>query len=99
MISLKERFLKRGKRYTQIHRDEDMVLYRVDNEHERYYEVFRIKISNPNDFVNDEYERYPGDECFGDWAYCCSNRKSLEKVLKKHFPNIGMDNIFKNTSN
>ena len=99
MIRLKERFMKRGKRYTQVYRDDDMALYLVNNKHECYYEVFRIKISKPNDFVNDEYERYPGDECFGDWAYCCSNRKSLEKMLKKHFPNIGMDDIFKNTSN
>ena len=91
--------MKKGKGYTQIYRDEEMALYLVNNEHEWYYEVFRIKISKPNDFVNDEYERYPGDECFGDWAWCCSNKKSLEKVLKKHFLNIGMDNIFKNASN
>ena len=91
--------MKKGKGYTQVYRNDDMALYLVDNEHECYYEVFRIKISNPNDFVNDEYERYPGDECFGDWAWCCSNKKSLEKVLKKHFLNIGMDNIFKNASN
>ena len=99
MIRLKECFKKKGKGFTQVYRNDDMALYLVDNEHERYYEVFRIKISKPNDFVNDEYERYPGDECFGDWAWCCSNRKSLEKVLKKHFPNIGMDDIFKNASN
>ena len=99
MIRLKECFVKRGKGYAQVYRNDDMALYLVNNEYECYYEVFRIKISKPNDFVNDEYERYPGDESFGDWAYCCSNRKSLEKVLKKHFPNIGMDDIFKNTSN
>lgn len=99
MIRLKEWFMKRGNSYTQVHLNDDMALYRVDNEHECYYEIFRIRVEKPNNFVNDEYERYPGDECFGDWAWCCSNRKSLEKVLKKHFPNIGMDDIFKNASN
>ena len=99
MIRLKECFMKRGNKYTQVYRNDDMALYLVNNEYECYYEVFRIKISKPNDFVNDEYEKYSGDESFGDWAWCCSNKKSLEKVLKKHFPNIGMDDIFKNTSN
>ena len=99
MIRLKECFVKRGKRYTQVHRNDDMALYFVNNKHECYYEVFRIRVEKPNNFVNDEYERYPGDECFGIWAWCCSNEKSLEKVLKKHFPNIGMEDISKNTSN
>lgn len=99
MIKLKEWFLKNGNRYTQVYRNDDMALYLVDNEHDWYYEVFKIKVYKPNKYVNDEYEKYPGDECFGNWAWCCSNRESLERVLKKHFPNIGMDDIFKNTSN
>ena len=96
MIRLKECFVKRGKSYTQIYRDEEMALYRVNNEHGCYYEVFRIKISKPNDFVNDEYERYPGDESFGDWAWCCSNRKSLEKIMNREFPNVPIPNILMN---
>lgn len=98
MIRLKECFSKRGNSYTQVHRNDDMALYLVDNEHEWHYEVFRIRVEKPNNFVNDEYEPYPGNECFGAWAWCCSNKKSLEKVLKKHFQNIGMDDIFKTTT-
>lgn len=96
MIRLKECFMKKGSSYTQVYRNNEMALYRVDNEHECYVEVFKIKIHKADKYHDDEYERYPGDECFGDWAWCCSNRKSLEKVLKKHFPNIGMEDIFKN---
>ena len=99
MIRLKECFIKRGKRYTQVYRNDDMALYPVDNEHEWYYEVFRIRTHKADKYHDDEYEVYPSDECFGDLAWCCSNKKSLEKVLKKHFPNIGMEDIFKNTSN
>ena len=99
MIRLKEQFLKRGNKYTQVYRNDDMALYLVNHEHGCYVEVFKIRMHKADRYHNDEYERYPGDESFGDWAWCCSNKKSLEKVLKKHFPNIGMDDIFKNTSN
>ena len=73
-----------------------MALYLVDNEHECYYEVFRIKISKPNDFVNDEYEVYPCDEAFGLHAWCCSNRKSLKKIMNREFPNVPIPNILMN---
>ena len=96
MVRLKECFMKRGNKYTQVYRNDDMALYLVDNEHEWYYEVFKIKVNKPNKYVDDEYEPYPGDESFGVWAWCCSNKKSLEKVLKKHFPNKRMEDIFKN---
>ena len=96
MIRLKECFMKRGKSYTQVYRNDDMALYLVDNEHERYYEVFRIKVNKPNKYVNDEYEKYPGDECFGDWAWCCSTRKSLEKIMNREFPNVPIPNILMN---
>ena len=99
MIKLKECFMKRGNKYTQIFRDEEMALYLVNNEYDCYVEVFKIRMHKADKYHDDEYEPYPGDESFGDWAWCCSNRKSLEKVLKKHFPNIGMEDIFKNTSN
>ena len=96
MIRLKECFMKRGKSYTQVYRNDDMALYLVDNEHERYYEVFRIKVNKPNKYVNDEYEKYPGDESFGDWAWCCSTRKSLEKIMNREFPNVPIPNILMN---
>lgn len=96
MIRLKTWFLKKGNRYTQIYRDDEMALYLVDNEHDWYYEVFKIRVGKPNRYVDDEYEIYPGDECFGAWAWCCSDRKSLEKAMKKHFPNKRMEDIFKN---
>lgn len=96
MISLKECFMKRGKSYTQIYRDEEMALYRVDNEHGCYVEVFRIKMHKADRYHDDEYERYPCDESFGDWAWCCSTRKSLEKIMNREFPNVPIPNILMN---
>ena len=96
MIRLKECFMKRDNKYTQVYRNDDMALYLVDNEHGCYYEVFRIRMHKADKYHNDEYERYPGDESFGDWAWCCSNRKSLEKIMNREFPNVPIPNILMN---
>ena len=96
MIRLKECFMKRGNKYTQVYRNDDMALYLVDNEHECYVEVFKIRMHKADKYHNDEYERYPCDESFGDWAWCCSNRKSLEKIMKREFPNVPIPNILMN---
>ena len=96
MIRLKECFMKRGNKYTQVYRNDDMALYLVNNEHDCYVEVFKIRMHKADRYHNDEYERYPGDESFGDWAWCCSNRKSLEKIMKREFPNVPIPNILMN---
>ena len=96
MIRLKECFTKRGNKYTQVYRNDDMALYLVNNEHDCYVEVFKIRMHKADRYHNDEYERYPGDESFGDWAWCCSNRKSLEKIMKREFPNVPIPNILMN---
>ena len=96
MIRLKECFVKRSNRYTQVYRNDDMALYLVNNEHGCYAEVFKIRMHKADRYHNDEYERYPGDESFGDWAWCCSNRKSLEKIMKREFPNVPIPNILMN---
>ena len=95
MIRLKECFMKRGK-YSQVHRNNDMALYLVNNEHGCYVELFKIRMHKADKYHDDEYERYPGDESFGDWAWCCSNRKSLEKIMKREFPNVPIPNILMN---
>ena len=88
--------MKRGNKYTQVYRNDDMALYLVNNEHDCYVEVFKIRMHKADRYHNDEYERYPGDESFGDWAWCCSNRKSLEKIMKREFPNVPIPNILMN---
>ena len=96
MIRLKECFLKRGKRYTQVYRNDDMALYLVDNKYDYHVEVFKIRTHKADKYHDDEYERYPGDESFGDWAWCCSNKKSLEKIMNREFSNVPIPNILMN---
>ena len=90
MIELKKDFTRKGIRYQQLMKNEQIVLYRCSRVDglDTYYEVFKRKVEQPNEFHNDEYERYPSDEAFGSWAWCCSNGKSVEKVLRKHFPEL-----------
>lgn len=95
MIKLKTWFIKRGNRYTQIMRTEDMAVYLVDNAYDKYAEVFKVRVRKPDRYHDDEYEAYPCDEDFGQYAWCCSTRGSLEKVMKREFPNVEIPNIFK----
>ena len=97
MIRLKECFMKRGNKYTQVYRNDDMALYLVDNEHGWYYvEVFKIKTHKADKYHDDEYEVYPCDEAFGLYAWCCTTRKSLEKIMNREFPNVPIPNILMN---
>ena len=90
MIELKKDFTKNGVHYQQLMKNEQIVLYRCSREEglDTYYEVFKRKTHTPDIYHNDTYEVYPSDEAFGSWAWCCSNGKSLEKVLRKHFQEL-----------
>ena len=99
MIRLKECFTKRGKGFTQVYRNDDMALYLVNNEHECYVEVFKIKMHKADRYHDDEYAVYPCDEAFGLHAWCCTTRKSLEKIMNREFPNVPIPNILINKRN
>lgn len=63
-----------------------------------YYEVFRYRLIPQHPYSKEDYdmvEAYPTDNQFGLYAWCCSNLKCLERVLKKHFDvDINDLNIF-----
>ena len=92
MIELKKEFTKKGIEYKQIYKDNALVLYQISRNYTEYgitthnYEIFKYFVRTPDKYHNEEYELYPGDEAFGKWAWYCSDKKSLNKVLKKHFP-------------
>lgn len=93
MIKLKETFNKKGISFTQLHKDNDIVIYKLQQRYEdgttsTWYEVFRPKVEQPNNFRNDQWERYPTNEDFGKWAWSCSNIKVVEKVLQREFNNV-----------
>ena len=100
MIELKKEFKKKGVVYTQLFKDENLVIYELSEasvndpaEVIRWYEVFRPTIHRADIYHPDEYELYPYDEAFGNWAWSCSTVKSVEKILRKHFENHPVPNL------
>lgn len=100
MIYLKKEFVKKGVRYNQVLRDEEIVVYvcakpyKLDNGDvfvDKYLEVFKPRTHKKDKFHNDDYELYPNDESFGLWAWCVTNVDSLMKVLSKHFQGVDAD--------
>ena len=76
----------------QVLKTKEIVIYRVTNQHgTQWYEVFKYQIHKPDKFNDDFYEAYPSDTSFGLWAWSCSNKKVVEKVLKEHFPDLDPD--------
>ena len=91
--------MKKGKGYTQVYRNDDMALYLVNNEYDYYVEVFKIRTHKADRYHDDEYEVYPCDEAFGLHAWCCTTRKSLEKIMNREFPSVPIPNILINKRN
>jgi hypothetical protein len=94
MKELKETFTKKGVEYTQLYKDNKLVIYQCkviyDDYEDIYYEVFNYKVSSmnpltPNYDPNEKVELYPKDNSFGYWAWCCSNWKCVARVLKLHY--------------
>lgn len=98
MIYLKEKFKKFGADFTKLYKDESIVIYCVcktyDNGYtERYVEMFRYVVKQPNNFVNDEFEAYPSSANWGFWAWTATTIGSAEKILNKHFQNVKKEDI------
>ena len=98
MIELKKEIRKKGRTLTQIFKDEDIVIYRVDRRYDNgtdgyWFEVFKPVIHCKDTYHNDCYELYPSDEAFGKWAWCCGNEKSLVRIINEHFPKHKCDEI------
>lgn len=100
--TLKTEFDKNGYRYRQVLKTDRVVIYKAQdlNGSFCFYEVFEPKIDNLRDNAIhnairaqgfDSYEIYPGNENFGDWAWCSSDKPSLVRVLAKHFPGVSVD--------
>lgn len=95
MIELKKEFTKKGITFKQMYKSNCLAIYSVshkgvdDGKARTWYEVFRILVKQKDLFHYDDYEKYPNDEAFGQWAWSCSSVKSVEKVLNKHFKDCG----------
>lgn len=91
MIELKETFTKRDKTFTQLFKNDCLVIYKVtypkaDNKGEgHYFEVFKYKTHQPDRFHTDWYEQYPNDEAFGAWAFTALTDADIQRIISKHF--------------
>lgn len=88
MIELKKDFRKKGGyEYHQLYKNDRFAIYECtqtfDNgKTDLFYEIFKYRVNKPNNIMPDFYEVYPSDECFGNWAWCCSDYGSVVRVFE-----------------
>lgn len=85
MIKLRKEFKKKGVEFRNFFKDDKLVVYRLQTEDKTWYEVFRLVVHKKDMYHDDEYEKYPCDEHFGLWAWCCSDPSCVCKVINKEF--------------
>lgn len=82
MIGIANSFNKMGERYTQLYKDEEIVIYKITFPS---VEVFKYRVHKPNKFHSDKWEKYPSNDDFGIWAWCATSKFQFERILKDHF--------------
>ena len=81
-------FTYRGDIFKQVKKSEKGYIYERENSGKKYFEVFKIKETEIlSDFENKigsgEFKhRYPKDEDFGKWAWCCSNLNRAKEIFQ-----------------
>jgi len=86
---------KNGFLYKQIYRENDVALFEqidLDNNLTIAYEVFKISIMKPNNYITDYFEKFPSNEDFGKTAWTFNN---IEKATETY--NV-LKNIIKEPS-
>lgn len=93
MIELKKEFTKGGVSYTQVYKDAELAIYELSqasvndpSETVSWYEVFKPTVHKADKYHPDDFELYPYDEAFGNFAFCCSTESSVAKTIYNHFP-------------
>ena len=82
-------FAYKGDDFTRIAKNEAGYIYERINGLKKYYEVFKIKsIEILSDFEtkkgSGEFKhRYPKDNDFGVWAWCCGTKERAYKYLEE----------------
>lgn len=94
MKELRNSFKRGPREFRLLHRGNNLFIYEVtmynNGEKDVFYEVFDKKVTgmhplSENYDPEEKVEAYPSDECFGKWAWCCSNGKAIIKVLMEHY--------------
>lgn len=88
MIELKKEFKANGGIiYRQVEKNDRFAIYECTQTFEDgsiniFYEIFKIKILAPDKFISDVHEKYPSNEDFGNWAWCCSDYGNVVRVFE-----------------
>lgn len=82
MIELKKNYKKMGQDFTQVYKDNLVVVYVSTFPS---VEVFKPQVHKPTEMVKDYYEKYPGNEAFGKTAWCCTSIAQFRDVMNRHF--------------
>jgi hypothetical protein len=76
-------FILKGEPFEQVFENETHYIYKRIHAETDYFEVFRKKLTRCFDFetkkpTGELKEKYPRDEDFGKWAWCC---RSFERAM------------------
>lgn len=80
-------FTHKGDVFKRVNKSKKGYIYERENSGKKYYEVFKIvETEILSDFENKigsgEFKhRYPKDEDFGNWAWCCVTIERAEEIL------------------
>lgn len=96
VIDLPIEFTRKKMLYQQIAKTDDYYIYKVSDGVLEYFEVFKRKLSKI--YIKDDKSshlltplpnnykvKYPNDEDFGKWAWCCRTMNRVNKIIESEF--------------
>lgn len=81
-----------GFHFKQVKNENGWYVYDITSKNGgKWYEVFKEQVAKDMTFENGKFVvsnenghiAYPGDECFGRWAWCVVDLKNVEKIIKQ----------------
>lgn len=100
MIKLEKEIRRKGANLTQIYRDNKLAIYVASQKHldddgySEWYEVFKITVLDGDRFRDEEFELYPSDSAFGNWAFSCADTGCVAKAIHKNFGGHRLNKAF-----
>ncbi|MBO7734395.1 MAG: hypothetical protein J6S67_17655 [Methanobrevibacter sp.] len=100
MIKLEKEIRRKGVDLSQIYRDDKLAIYVARQKHvdddgfSEWFEVFKITVLDGDRFRDEEFELYPSDSAFGNWAWSCADCGTVAKVIYKNFSGHKLNKAF-----
>ena len=100
MIKLEKEIRRKGVDLSQIYRDDKLAIYVARQKHidddsfSEWFEVFKITVLDGDRFRDEEFELYPSDSAFGNWAWSCADCSTVAKVIHNNFGEHKLNKAF-----